>query len=333
MSAYPDSPDLTGPSSAALLARGRSLQAAGRFPEATQYLGAAVDRGRASGDAAFEAQALRWFAVVHQQQGESVAALDYANASHLAAVAAGRSDLAADALCTAGGIAFETGNPDAARRHYLQAGGLNGVSGALMVRIETNLGILATVAGQWDTADGHLQRALVGYDTAGDERGAGEVLHNLGMLCAARRQWVEAEAWYRRAAERASLSGDDRLAALCSLNQAAVCLATDRCDEAGRLVAHALTAFNRLNAVADKPDAFRIQGLVFQAKGLLTLAESRLRAAIHASMASGNPLCEAEAREALGALLAETERNGEAAEYRGQAQALFRRAGVIRPAA
>lgn len=311
-----------------LLSRGRVLQAGGSFAEAQRCFGTAIDCARAAADAGRLAEALRWFAVVHQLQGDTASAVGYARQSQDVAATAGRSDLVAEALCTLGGIQIESGDTGLARDTYERARDLDQSNTGLAARIEGNLGILATIRGDLDTAERHYAQALERHQAAGNGRASAEVLHNWGMLRADRRQWEAARDCYHRAAEQAVACGDERLVGLCWLNEADADLATGRHVAARRLAERALTTFNRLNAVGDAADAYRVLGQAHAALGLPTLAESELRRAIRSAQISSSPLSEAESWSALAALLGSLGKASESEEARARARELFERSGA-----
>jgi len=317
----------TGLATGHLLA-GHRHQLDGRWTEALASVASAIDLARAAEDHATLAEALRRFAVLHQQQGESEAARTYARQSHAVAEAAGNADLAAEALNTLAGVAFEAGDLEEASRTYARARDAGAGNAHLLTRIDQNLGNIASIRGERPAAELHYLRALAGYEEAGDSRMAAQVHHNLGMLEADRERWETAHRHYSRASYLAALVGDVHLEALCALNRAELHLALEQYDEARQLAERALATFDRTNSVADKPDAYRVLGMVFHATGLPTLAESRLRTAIISATAIGSRLTEAEAWRALAELQADQGQVMEARASLARAKLLFQGLGA-----
>ncbi len=303
-------------------------QLEGRLADALTSFAQAIDLARGEQDQSTLAEALRRFAVLHQQQGESDAARRYANESHQLAAAEGDTDLAAEALNTLAGIAFETGDLDHAATTYQQAQETGSANAPLLSRIDQNLGNIASIRGDQQAAELHYRRALAGHDEAGDNRLAAQVHHNLGMLEADRERWEMAHRHYSRASYLAGLVGDVHLEALCALNRAELHYALQQYEEARQLAERALATFDRTNSVADKPDAYRVLGMVFYATGMPTLAESRLYSAIMAADATGGRLSEAEAWRALSELQADQGNILEARASLARARLLFQGLGA-----
>lgn len=277
----------------------------GRWADALSSFATAIDLARGGEDRHTLTEALRRFAVLHQQQGEADAARRYAGESHDLATSIGDPDLIAESLNTLAGIAFESGDLDAASATYQQARETGSGNARLLARIDQNLGNIASIRGDRTAAELHYRRALAGHEEAGDNRSAAQVHHNLGLLEADRERWEEAHRHYSRASYLAARVGDVHLEALCALNRAELHYALEQHEEARQLAERALLTFDRTNSVADKPDAYRVLGMVCHATGLPTLAESRLRTAISCAAAAGSPLSEAEAWRALSEMQAD----------------------------
>src|SRR5207247_6301845 len=86
------------------------------------------------------------------------------------------------------------------------------------------------------------------------------------------------------------------------LNDATVHLQRERYAEAQRTAEAALVTFDRLGALSDKADAYRVLGMVFRETGRPALAEARLRSAIELALSAGAVLHEAEASRELALL-------------------------------
>ncbi len=298
-------------------------QLEGRWAEALSSFARAIDLARGEQDRRALAEALRRFAVLHQQQGESDAARRYATESHELATAAGDTDLTAEALNTLAGIAFESGDLTGASTAYERARETGCANARLLARVDQNLGNIASIRGDRGSAELHYRRALAGHEEAGDDRAAAQVHHNLGMLEADGEVWEEAHRHYSRASYLAALVGDVHLEALCALNRAELHCALEQYDEARQLAERALATFDRTNSVADKPDAYRVLGMVFHSTGLPTLAESRLRTAISCAVAARSPLSEAEAWRSLSELQADQGNIQQARASLARARVLF----------
>ena len=115
------------------------------------------------------------------------------------------------------------------------------------------------------------------------------------------------------------------LQGLCLLNHAEVHFARQHFEQARHNAEAALAIFDQLGTRRDKPDAYRVIGMVYRETGRVALAESRLRAAIELAVSSGSLLSEAEASRELALLYQAAGRNQEALGLLHTAHRLFRR--------
>jgi putative nucleotidyltransferase with HDIG domain len=308
-----------------LLRDARAQERSGCVTEAMECYTAAIEMAERGGERAVHAEALRRLGVLHHHRGESPAARASCRRSHEVAVASGDDVLAAEALNVLAGFDFEDGAIEVARQGYHGALLLGGSSANLRARIEQNLGILATIQGRHDEAMGHYRRSLDAHEIAGDEDGKAIAYHNLGMISADRRLWDDADRYYRQSRAIAEVRGDVHLQGLCLLNHAEVHLARQHYDEARHDAEAALVIFDQLGARRDKPDAYRVIGMVYRETGRVALAESRLRAAIELAVGTASLLSEAEAARELALLYQTTGRNQEALTFLHTAHRLFHR--------
>ena len=316
---------VTSRSASDLLHEARSRERNACIPEAIHCFEAAISTAERTGEKAILAEALRRLAVVLHHRNESARARDFCNRSYKVACALGNDILAADALNTLGGLALRTGAMEDARAHFLQALERGGQSRELRARIEQNLGILATIQGQHDQAMGHYQRSLEAYESARDQEGLAIAYHNLGMISSDRHLWEDADRYFRQSRELAEHIGDVHLQGLCLLNHAEVHFARQHFEQARHNAEAALAIFDQLGTRRDKPDAYRVIGMVYRETGRVALAESRLRAAIELAVSTGSLLSEAEASRELALLYQATGRNQEALGLLHTAHRLFRR--------
>ncbi|MCU0620872.1 MAG: tetratricopeptide repeat protein [Gemmatimonadales bacterium] len=303
---------------------GVECERAGHIADALEAYRDVVAR-EGAGDQCLLAEALRRLAVVHHRQGDTEEAMALCRRSLATAEAAGDRVLTADALNTLAGFEFERGDVDSARARFEGALALAGDRPALRARVEQNLGILANIQGEHQTARRHYGESLAAFERADDVHGCAIAHHNLGMVSADRGDWGEAEAHYLRCLELAEASGDVHLRGLGLLNHGEVLLARGE-HEAARLNAErALAIFNDLGAQLDKPDAYALIGRVYRATGRVPLAEARLRTAVELARKSSSVLSEAEVSRELALLLQAAGRNQEALSLLNRAHQLFSR--------
>src|SRR6266571_4029074 len=250
-----------------------------------------------SADHAVLAEALRRLAVVRHRRGESIAARELCLRSHVVARQAGNGVLAGEALNTLGGIDLETDAIADARQDFLLALELSGQSRALRARVEQNLGVLANIQGDFDEALARYTGSLEAYRASNDEHGYA-------------------------IAERA---GDLHLQGLCLVNHADVHVLRERYADAQGKAEAALAIFDRLDALSDKSEAYRVLGVVYRETGRAALAEARLRSAIELAVRAGSGLNKAEASRELALLYQAMGRNQDALALLNAAHRLFGR--------
>ena len=305
----------------AMLGEAVRLDGQGRITEAGERYQAIIGAGHTTGSVL--AEALRRMGVIHHRRNEPLVARDLCARSF--EVASGLRDdrLAAEALNALAGFEMENGALERAAEIYGRALALAGMSDDVRGRIEQNLGILANIQGQHESALAHYERALDACRRAGDERGCAYAYHNLGMFSADQKQWGKAEAYFRKSLHLAELLHDLRLRGLCLLNYAEVHLALQQYDHARRSAEEALSIFDELGTQLAKADAYKMLGMIFRETGRPALAESRLRTAIEVAIATGALLSEAEATRELAILRQSTGRNQEALALLSTAHRLF----------
>src|SRR5437660_147405 len=172
---------LPGRPAADLLYEARARERAACIPEAIQGFEAAIVTAERTGERAVLAEALRRLAVVRHHRNEATAAWDLCNRSYSVACEQGNDFLAAEALNTLGGLDLRSGKLEEARKHFLQALARAGQTPELLARIEQNLGILANIKGEIETAVSHYERAVEWYLPTNDEHGCANAYVNLGI--------------------------------------------------------------------------------------------------------------------------------------------------------
>ena len=308
-----------------MLRRGRAEDRAGRLDDAVTSYEQAVRLGETSGERAVVVEALRRLGVVYHRRNEPERAENLCRRSQREAVDLGDLVLAGEALNTLAGFEFESGEIARARGIYQNALVLAGGSDALRGRIEQNLGILASIQGDYAGASDHYARSLEAFERAGDERGCALAYHNLGLVASSRGDLDEADHSFDRSAALAVRVGDVYLEGLCELSRAEVCHARQQYGDAMQRAESALERFERLGDRRAKSGAYKVLGMVFRDTGRLVVAEERLRSAIALALETGWILGQAEASRELARLHQMAGRNQEALTLLNTAHGLFRR--------
>jgi tetratricopeptide (TPR) repeat protein len=285
-----------------ILADGREHDLAGRSSQAMECYAAVIDVTASHGDLRARAEALRRLGVLHHMRAEPDVATDLCRRSQEVATQAGAPDMAADASNALAGFALERGALAEAWELLTAALPFAETSSALLGKMEQNLGIIATIRGDWAAALHHYYRSRQAYASASDQRGCAIAHHNLGMTHAKRKEWQEADRHYRRCFGLAETVGDRHLGGLAALNRAEVRLAIDDYDGARAGAEQALRIFNEIEARRDKAGAHRVMGMVFRHRRQMALAESHLRSALEIAARADCPLTEADAARELARL-------------------------------
>jgi len=312
-----------GRSATDLLHEARSLERGGCVPEALSRYADVVAIATAQADSSTLAEALRRLAVLKHHRGESQDARELCERSCAVALAHDKAHLAAEALNTLGCIDLATGSLSDARANFTRALALDGASQELHARVEQNLGVLANIQGDLETAHERYSRSLDAYRSCTNEHGCAIAFHNLGLVSADQERWTEAAGYFQQSREIAERAGDSYLRGACHVGDAKVHLARQRFDDARQSAENALALFEQLGARAEKSGAYRVIGIVYRETGRLALAESRLRSALQLAVDTTSVLGQAEASRELALLYQAMGRNQEALTLLNASHRLF----------
>jgi putative nucleotidyltransferase with HDIG domain len=303
---------------------GRSFERQGKLEEAAGCYERVVN-GDPSGQSPLAIEALRRLGILCHRRNEPARARSHCRQSLEAATAIHNDFLAAEALNALAGFEFESGDIESARQRFLAALELGRSSEELQGRILQNLGILANVEGDLQTARHHYLNSLQAFVHAGDERGCAIAYHNLGMISTDQKQWEEADRYFVASHAGATSLGDVHLQGLCLLNHAEVHLARQRFERARDSAEAALRIFDQLGARLDKAGAYKVLGAIYRETGHHAVAESRLRAAMELALETGSVLGEAEASREMALVLQALGRNQDALRTLNASFRLFNR--------
>jgi tetratricopeptide (TPR) repeat protein len=279
-----------------LLELGRRCDRSGRVDEAIRaYEAAVAAAGPSSACAQPMAEALRRLAVLLHRRGQGKQAEEAGLRSLEAATTARDTLLQAEALNTLGGLDLMQEQLDRAHGYLERALALSVPWPELHGRVQQNLGILASLRGDRSTAMVHYEHSLKAFEAAGNEQGCAVAHHNLGMICADEHRWEEADQYFERGLRTAQSVGDDHLRGLCLSNRVEVLIALRRFDAAQAAAETALAIFEQLRAPAAIADVQRMLGVVFRETNRLSLAQSRLEAAVELAREAGSSVSQSEA--------------------------------------
>jgi putative nucleotidyltransferase with HDIG domain len=306
------------------LQNGRTFERQGKLDQAAACYERAI-KSDPTHTSTVTIEAHRRLGILCHRRNEPARARTFCQQSYDLATSIENDVLAAEALNALAGFEFEVGDLDSARQKFMSGLQLGRSSEELLGRILQNLGILANVEGNLDTARQHYLDSLQAFVHAGDERGCAIAYHNLGMISADQGQWEEADRYFLASHARATSLGDVHLQGLCLLNHAEVHLARQRYEKARDSAEAALRIFDQLGARLDKAGAYKVLGAVYRETGHHSVAESRLKTAMDLALETGSVLTEAEASRELALLLQAMGRNQDALRTLNASYRLFNR--------
>jgi putative nucleotidyltransferase with HDIG domain len=310
---------------AELLAEGRAHDRAGRMPQALAAFRAAVSAAEAEEDGRVLAEALRRLGVAHVLRQELEDGVGLMRRSYAVAHRMEESVLAAEALNGIAGAYIMMGRWSDARDTFRRAHRLAASDAGVRARIDQNLGIIANIHGEFESALAHYTESLRAFELAEDAHGRATAYNNLGMISADRERWEDADRYFRLSLDLADQLGDARLRGLGLLNHAEVFIARQQYEAARGSAEGALRIFEQLGFRDQKSGAYKFLGVVYRETGKLALAEARLRRAIELAVEAGSTLCEAEASRELALVQQALGRNQDALKLLNASHRLFGR--------
>jgi putative nucleotidyltransferase with HDIG domain len=313
-----------------LLAAARARELQGNIADAIAAYRAIIRDADRHTDARALAEALRRLGGIHRRRHELDLAAELSRRSYEVARSTDDRTLVGEALNALAMIHFARGDWERARHELDHALSIATESDALRARIEQNLGTMANVEGDLDTALEHYQRSFESFRAAGDRRGCAIACHNIGMNKADRELWPEADASFRASLQIAESIGDVNLRGLTLLNRSEVHVARQEFDAAKRSADEALHIFDGLGARDLKAEAYKFLGVVYRETGRPQLAEARLKMAVDLASEIGAVLAQAEATRELAVLYGQLGRNQETLKLLNASLRLFGRLNARR---
>jgi putative nucleotidyltransferase with HDIG domain len=276
------------------------------------------------------AEALRRLGGIYRRRHELDVAAELNRRSYEVAASTDDRTLIGEALNGLAMVDFARGDWDRARQELDHALVVAGDLAPLRARIEQNLGTMANVEGDLDTALGHYERSFEAFRAAGDRRGCAVACNNIAMNKADRELWAEADASFRASLEIAESIGDVNLRGLALLNRTEVYIARQEFDAGRHSAEEALRIFDELGSRELKAEAYKFIGVIYRETGRPQLAEARLRNAVEQSKEIGAVLAEAEATRELAVLYSQMGRNQDTLKLLNASLRLFGRLNARR---
>ncbi|MFN0180226.1 MAG: tetratricopeptide repeat protein [Gemmatimonadales bacterium] len=242
----------------------------------------------------------------------------------------GDRDVEKRALVVRGGIAFVTGQIDAAAEFYTEAlltASQDG-DGYTIGRTCNNLGAVSNLRGRHAEAIGSYEMAIAAFERVGHRRGMAECRHNLAITYRDQGHYDQAREQADQAVAVAESVADHALAASARRGRAEIAVLAGDLEAARRDVDAALATHRELSDPIEEAEALRIEAQVEAAEARLVEAEATLRQIIARAESHGRVQLAAEAMADLAHVLRRAERHAEAVEMGRSAQAIFARLGA-----
>jgi tetratricopeptide (TPR) repeat protein len=200
-------------------------------------------------------------------------------------------------------------------------------------RASNNLGVLANIRGQRETALTCYGRALAAYQRLGYVRGLAQTHHNLGISYRDLAFAEDADAHFRRAIEMGTASAAEDVVAGAELERALLRARAGDGPLAERMARRALERYERLGDPLGRGDALRGVAAALRASGRDPEAHDALDAALVIAQENADPLLLAEVQRDRGLLLRDDGRSDEARDALLESAASFDRLGASAEAA
>lgn len=320
-----DSSDATPEQAASLLAAAEVAESRGDLVTAEaayEALAETPDSGMAA-DARFRLGVLAW-----RQSRLDRALAEFGQARELARTAR-RTDLEARAHNGEGNVHCQRGEYGQARASYYVAMTVTD-DPILHARSLQNLGVLANIEGDLETALQFYSRARRIFHEHGDRPNEALVAHNAAMLHADRRDWDEADDLYRQALSLFETQSDMAMIAAVLANRSEVLSARGLAAEAASECQRAIAVYAELGDEVGRAEAQRWLGHALRLQGELPAAARVLGEAIQVAVHHRIRLLEAECSREMALLARAGGDDREAGAWRERALALFRALGAAR---
>jgi tetratricopeptide (TPR) repeat protein len=329
--AAPPPPALCSPVVAGLLAAGESAEATGDFADAAEI----YERARAAAtsaepaDTAGLAETRFRMGRVAWRQARCDEALAHYDAARGLAQRLDDVELRARVENGVGAVHYSRGAYAQARASYRVALEMT-QQDALRAKAFLNLGVIANVESDFESARGFYARSRDAFRRAGDGAGEALVLHNMGMLCSDLERWEEAEEAFDRCLLLSEAQGNWQMVANVLINRSELLCARGQFDAAAAECSRALAIYTEIGDEVGRGEAMRLQGHAERRAGRHAAAFRVLREAIRVAGRHQNVLLEAETARELGALESDRGDVAAAAQWLERALARFGTLGARR---
>ena len=274
---------------------GETAEQAGDLVQAAAHYQSALDQQ----DLAIVADGHFHLGRVAWRQGRYEASLASYEEARSIAVQIGSDEIRARAENGIGAVHYARGAYAQARASYGVALEYTKVP-SLRAKIILNLGVIANIEGDLETARQHYQRSRAIFEEFRDAGGEALALHNIGMLHADRGEWEEADEAYARCLRLSEEQGNRQMVANVLLNRSELSIERESFEEAIGSCELALSIYSAIGDEVGRGEAMRWRGHAQRRMGQLEAAERTLTEAGRIAHRTQVKLLEAEAMRDLG---------------------------------
>lgn len=200
-----------------------------------------------------------------------------------------------------GTISVELGELDSAKHHFENALSLlNEKSEILRGMIESNIGILENIKGNYDQAYVHFQRALYTFEKDENYQRLSEVHHNLGMVCLAKQNFKYGLKEFDRAFMYANKSEIWQIMCIACANKAYIYCNLKDYLMANAFALKAMEIAYKINDRLSIADIYKIKGIIEKHRKNYSLSENYFNTSLRINIELENILNQAETLYEMG---------------------------------
>lgn len=311
----------------ALIDEAHRAAAAGRRAVARQRYESALYLLREPSDSPLASTILRRIGRTWLDDGDFAAAMDCLEAALAVARAIDNPGEIAHTINVMAISFLQRGSPEEGERLYLEAADMARAAGdeRLIAMIDQNLGVLASMRGDVDTALRRHGSCLDRYRALDMREEMARQLSNIGMVYAGLGRFPEAEAAYAEALAISTSSGDTWARLMVEVNRVALLIAKWDYTGARRVCDRILLEAGALEETRLLAETYKHCGIIARETGVLGEADRYLRLAYDQAMAREDLLLAAETAREQAELFLQLGRNRETLQALSASHRLFTR--------
>ncbi len=204
-----------------------------------------------------------------------------------------------------GTIKVELGDLKSAKKHFeaaLLLSTSSKKSDVLKGMLETNIGILENIQGNFDQAFVHFQRALLTFEKNDNHQRLSEVHHNLGMVYLEKHNYKSGLKEFDRAFMHANRASNWQIMCISCINKASIYDKLKDYSLANAFAVKAMEIAEKINDRLSIADIYKVRGVIEKNRKNYTLSENYLNTSLRINTELENILDQAETLYEMGFL-------------------------------